>query len=58
MVEFRMADIVQDKPLVEHARKWVETILQADPELNSAENLRLKTYLQSLARKNSWSSIS
>jgi ATP-dependent DNA helicase RecG len=53
-----MADIVQDKPLVEHARKWVETILQADPELNSAENLRLKTYLQSLARKNSWSSIS
>lgn len=58
MVNFRLADIVKDKPIVELARSAVEAILEADPELNSAENLRLKNYLQSLREKNSWSKIS
>ncbi|MCR6719081.1 MAG: ATP-dependent DNA helicase RecG [Chitinophagaceae bacterium] len=58
MVNFRLADIVQDKPIVEVARKFVADILEADPELNSAENLQLKNYLQAQRDKNSWSKIS
>jgi ATP-dependent DNA helicase RecG len=58
MLNFRLASIVQDRPLLEVARKYADDITEADPELNSAANLRLKNYLQSLEGKTVWSRIS
>jgi ATP-dependent DNA helicase RecG len=58
LLNFRLASIVQDRPLLELARKFADDIIAKDPELNSAENLRLKSYFQSLEGKTAWSRIS
>ena len=58
MIHFRLADIVQDKPLVEKAKQLVAGILEADPELGGEENAPLRMYLQSQRHQNSWSKIS
>jgi len=58
VLNFRLASIVQDRPLLELARKFADDIITKDPELNSAENLRLKSYFQSLEGKTAWSRIS
>jgi ATP-dependent DNA helicase RecG len=58
MVNFRMADIVQDKPLVESAKQLVASILEKDPELTATENAALRMYLQSQRHHSSWSKIS
>ena len=58
MLNFKLASIVQDKHWLDVARKIAARVLDADPDLNSAENLRLKEYLQSLQGKTMWSKIS
>ena len=58
MIHFRLADIVQDKPLVEKAKQLVAAILEEDPELGAEENGPLRMYLQSQRHQNSWSKIS
>jgi ATP-dependent DNA helicase RecG len=58
MLDFKLASIVQDRELLEIAGKMAERILDADPELSSAENLILKTYLLSRHGKTQWSRIS
>jgi ATP-dependent DNA helicase RecG len=58
MLNFKLASIVQDKGLLEKARAAAERLLEADPDLNSATNLQLKQYLQSLQGKTAWSKIS
>ncbi len=58
MLNFKLADIVQDRPLLEVAKKYADTILGDDPELSSAENLRIKQYLHALQGKTPWSRIS
>jgi ATP-dependent DNA helicase RecG len=58
VLNFKLASIVQDRPLLEVARRFAETITETDPELSSAENLRLKHYLQSIQGKTIWSRIS
>ena len=58
VLNFRLASIVQDRPLLEVARRFAEGITDTDPELNSAENLRIKSYLQSIQGKTAWSRIS
>ena len=55
---FRLADIIQDRPLVELAKKWAAAVTDADPELSSAENLQLKNYLRQEKSKITWSRIS
>ncbi len=57
-LNFRLADIVRDKVILEAAKKIAETIIEEDPELVSADNLQLKQYLMSLHGKTPWSRIS
>lgn len=57
-LNFKLASLLQDKELLQVARELAERILDADPELESAENLLLKTYLQSQKSQTVWSKIS
>jgi ATP-dependent DNA helicase RecG len=58
VLNFKLASIVQDRPLLETARRFAEEMLENDPELNSAENLRLRDYLKAIQGKTVWSRIS
>lgn len=58
MLDFKLADIVRDRPLVDAAKTLVMDILEKDPDLDSAENLRLKNFLQAQKRQTGWSKIS
>jgi ATP-dependent DNA helicase RecG len=58
VLNFKLASIVQDRPLLEVARQFADDIMEADPELSSAENLRIKSYLQAIQGKTAWSRIS
>ncbi|MET0393895.1 MAG: ATP-dependent DNA helicase RecG [Chitinophagaceae bacterium] len=58
ILNFKLASIVQDKPLLEMARLAVAALLEADPDLVSAENLCLKNFLLQQKGKLSWSKIS
>lgn len=57
-LNFKLANIVQDKDWLDLARKLAEGITDEDPDLNSAENLPLRAYLQELKGKTPWSKIS
>lgn len=57
-LNFRLADIVKDRPILDAAKKTAEELIENDPELESAENLQLKNYLLSLHGKTPWSRIS
>ena len=57
-LNFRLADLVKDKPILDAAKDFAEKLIETDPELESAENLRLKHYLVSLQGKTPWSKIS
>ena len=57
-LNFKLANIVQDKDWLDLARKLAERITDEDPDLNSAENLPLKAYLLQLKGKTPWSKIS
>ncbi|MER3499582.1 MAG: ATP-dependent DNA helicase RecG [Chitinophagaceae bacterium] len=57
-LNFRLASIVQDRVLLETSREAAVRILNEDPELESAENLQLKNFLQQEKRKTMWSKIS
>lgn len=58
VLNFRLADIVKDKPILDAAKNFAEQIIETDPELEWAENLQLKQYLMSLHGKTPWSRIS
>ncbi len=58
LLNFKLADIVQDRPLVDLAKKLAFDIADTDPELDSAENLPLKEYLKLSQGKTAWSKIS
>ncbi len=58
MLNFKLADIFQDRPLVDLAKKLAFDIAEKDPELDSAENLPLKDYLKISHGKTAWSKIS
>jgi ATP-dependent DNA helicase RecG len=53
-----LADLVKDRMILEAAKMYAEEIVEEDPELESADNLRLKYYLVSLKGKTPWSKIS
>jgi ATP-dependent DNA helicase RecG len=57
-LNFRLADIVKDRPILDAAKKTAEEIIESDPDLEAAENLQLKQYLMSLQGKTPWSRIS
>jgi ATP-dependent DNA helicase RecG len=58
VLNFKLASIVNDRPLLETARSWATAILKKDPDLVSAENLRLKEFLQENKGNVTWSKIS
>lgn len=58
ILNFKLASIVNDVPLIQITRKAAEQLLNNDPELNLVENLLLKNYLLSLKGKTVWSKIS
>jgi ATP-dependent DNA helicase RecG len=58
LLNFKLANIVQDRVILEAARNAAETILESDPDLNAEENLAVKNYLQQQKGKTAWSKIS
>jgi ATP-dependent DNA helicase RecG len=58
LLNFKLANILTDKVLLEKAKIEAEQLLTADEELNSADNLRLKHYLAFQKGKTVWSKIS
>ncbi len=58
ILNFRIADIVHDKAILEAARTAAENILEHDPDISMAENLPVKNYLYQQKGKTAWSKIS
>ena len=57
-LNFKLASIVQDRPMLEIARNVAAKLLDDDPDLVSADNLRLKTFLNHKKGEVAWSKIS
>lgn len=57
-LNFKLASIVQDRPILEIARNMSGTLLDNDPDLVSAENLQLKIFLNHQKGAVVWSKIS
>ncbi|MGB3155741.1 MAG: ATP-dependent DNA helicase RecG [Chitinophagaceae bacterium] len=58
VLNFKLASIVQDRPILELARNMVSEMVENDPDLNSAENLQTKVFLQRQKGHITWSKIS
>jgi ATP-dependent DNA helicase RecG len=58
LLNFKLASLVQDRPLLELAGNLAARLLEKDPDLNSAENLQLKSFLQQQKGSIAWSKIS
>ena len=58
VLNFKLASIVQDRPILEAAKNVVTKILDEDPDLDSAANVQLKNYLLKEKRGTVWSKIS
>jgi ATP-dependent DNA helicase RecG len=58
VLNFKLASIVQDRPLLDIARNMATALLETDPDLDSAGNLRLKNFLQQPKQPVAWSKIS
>ena len=58
VLNFKLASIVQDRPLLDIARNIAAALLETDPDLESAGNLRLKSFLQQPKQTMAWSKIS
>ncbi len=57
-INFKLANILADRIILETARDEVENILKIDPTLESAEHLPLKIYLDNFKKNSDWSKIS
>ena len=57
-LQFKLASIVDDKPMLEAARNAVSKILDEDYDLIAEDNQSLKAFLQSQKGKTKWSKIS
>jgi ATP-dependent DNA helicase RecG len=58
LLNFKLANIIEDKKMLEVARHTAEKIIQEDATLSLANNLCLKNYLGSQKGKTAWSKIS
>ena len=58
LLNFKLANIVQDKVILEAARDAATLILDNDADLELAEHLRVKDYLARQKGKTAWSKIS
>ncbi|MBS1604956.1 MAG: ATP-dependent DNA helicase RecG, partial [Bacteroidetes bacterium] len=58
LLNFKLANIVQDKEWLELARERAASLLEQDPELAAEGNKALRAFLQSQHGKTAWSKIS
>lgn len=58
LLDLKLADIVEDRPILEAARASAEKILQEDPDLSTPENQSLQQFLAEQQGKSQWSKIS
>ena len=58
LLNFKLANIVNDRVILEAARDAAEHILDTDPDLNTDVNVPVKNYLQQQKGKTAWSKIS
>jgi ATP-dependent DNA helicase RecG len=58
ILNFKLANIIEDKKMLEIARDTAEKLIEEDPTLCMANNLCLRNYLGSLKGKTVWSKIS
>jgi ATP-dependent DNA helicase RecG len=58
LLNFKIANIVQDRELLELARERAMELLDNDPELVTEENKSLKVFLQTQQGRTAWSKIS
>ena len=58
LLNFKLANIVEDRGWLEMARVAVEALLEGDPELLGEGNRRLREFLQAQKGKTAWSKIS
>jgi ATP-dependent DNA helicase RecG len=57
-LNFKLADIVKDRFLLEQSKALAVKMVESDPDLLSAENLQLKNFLQQKKGDIAWSKIS
>ena len=57
-LNFKLANIMSDRALLEQAREHTTLILDRDPELTAAEHTGLRAFLQQARGRNEWSRIS
>jgi ATP-dependent DNA helicase RecG len=58
LLNFKLANIIEDKNILEAARHTAQKIIDEDPALSSADNLCLRNYLAAKKGKTVWSKIS
>ena len=58
ILQLKLADIVNDEPIVRAARESVQEILDRDPRLEDLDNACLKLYIQKNKRALAWGKIS
>lgn len=58
LLNFKLANIVQDRVILEAAKIVAGNILDADPDLIAVENLPIKNFIQQQKNKTAWSKIS
>ena len=58
LLDFKLANIILDKPLLGLANHAARQLLESDPELTTPENYLLKNYLLQQHGKTQWSRIS
>jgi len=58
ILDFKLADILEDRPILDAARASAEKLLQEDPDLTLPENHPLREFLASQRGKSQWSKIS
>lgn len=58
LLNFKLANIVLDKLILEAARDAAASLLDTDPDMSLAENAPVKEYLQQQKGKTGWSKIS
>ena len=58
LLQLKLADIVNDEPIVRAARESVQEILSKDPTLSDLDNAPLQLYIQKNRRQLAWGKIS
>ena len=56
-LNFKMADIVQDKGLLIESAEWSAKVVESDPDLMKPEHAMIRDFLRKQKGNNEWSKI-